>query len=80
MRPCFTSFSDLRNSAHSVGVNVNDTSADTPIAIVSVTANSRNSRPMMPLISSSGISTATSDTLIATIVKPISDEPFSAAS
>ena len=48
--------------------------------IVSVTANSRNRRPMMPPISSSGMNTATSETLIETMVKPISPAPLSAAS
>ena len=41
------------------------------MAIASVTANSRNSRPMTPPMNSSGISTATSDTVSDTIVKPI---------
>ena len=49
------------------------------MVIASVTENSRNSRPMMPLISSSGISTAISDIEIDTTVKPISPAPFSAA-
>ena len=49
------------------------------MVIASTTANSRNSRPMMPPISSSGISTATSEMLIETMVKPISLAPFSAA-
>ena len=48
--------------------------------MVAVTANSRNSRPMMPPISSSGMNTATSEMLIERIVKAISPEPFSAAS
>ena len=47
-----------------IGVSVSDTTSDTKIAIASVTANSRNSRPMMPPISNSGISTATSEMLI----------------
>ena len=48
-------------------------------AAVTVKANSRNSRPMMPPISSSGMNTATSETLIDTTVKPISRAPSSAA-
>jgi hypothetical protein len=50
------------------------------MAAESVTANSRKSRPTMPLISRIGMKTATSDTLIETTVKPISRAPFSAAS
>ena len=53
---------------------------ETRIATVTVTANSRNSRPTMPLISSSGMNTATSERLIETMVKPISPAPLSAAS
>ncbi len=44
-----------------------------------VTANSRNSRPMMPLINNSGISTATSEIEIEMTVKPISPAPLIAA-
>ena len=47
---------------------------------VMVTANSRNSRPRMPLMKRIGMNTAASETVIETIVKPISFEPFSAAS
>ena len=43
-------------------------------------ANSRNSRPRIPPIKSTGIKTATSETVIDTIVNPISREPLSAAS
>ena len=48
--------------------------------MLTVMANSRNSRPTIPLISSSGMNTAISETLIDTIVKPISPAPFNAAS
>ena len=65
---------------HSIGASVSDTSADTAIEAVTVSANSRNSRPMMPLISSSGMNTAISEKLIDSTVKPISREPLSAAS
>ncbi len=50
------------------------------MVIVTVTANSRNSRPMMPLMSSSGMNTATSEMLMERMVKPISPEPLMAAS
>ena len=46
----------------------------------SVTANSRNSRPTTSPMNRSGISTAISDTVSEMMVKPISAEPFSAAS
>ena len=45
----------------------------------SVTANSRNRRPTMSPMNSSGISTAISETVSETIVNPICSEPFSAA-
>ena len=45
----------------------------------SVTANSWNSRPTTSPINSSGISTASSDTVSEMMVKPICSEPFSAA-
>ena len=44
-----------------------------------MTANSRNSLPRMPPRNSTGIKTATSETVIETIVNPISREPFRAA-
>ena len=46
------------------------------MVIAMVTENSRNRRPMMPLISSSGISTATSEIEIEMMVKPISLAPL----
>ena len=49
------------------------------MATDSVTANSRNSRPTMPPISSSGMNTAISEMLIDSTVKPISRAPCSAA-
>ena len=45
-----------------------------------VMANSRNSLPRMPLMNRIGMKTAASDTVIDRIVKPISRDPFSAAS
>ena len=49
------------------------------MATLRVTANSRNSRPTMPPMNSSGISTAISETVSEMMVKPICSEPFSAA-
>ncbi len=65
---------------HIIGASVSETSADTAIEAVTVRANSRNSRPMMPPISSSGMNTAISEKLIDSTVKPISRAPLRAAS
>ena len=45
-----------------------------------VTANSRNTRPTMPPINSTGMKTAISEKVIEMMVKPISRAPLSAAS
>ena len=45
-----------------------------------MTANSRNKRPTMSPMNSSGISTAISETVSDRIVKPICSAPLSAAS
>ena len=66
--------------AHSIGVSVSETKPDSTIATAMVTANSRNTRPTMPPISSTGMNTAISEKVIDTMVKPISREPLSAAS
>ncbi len=62
-----------------MGVSVSETKPETITARDKVMANSRNSRPTMPPISSSGMNTATSDTVSETTVKPICRAPFSAA-
>ncbi len=62
-----------------IGTSVSDTTAEIRIVIASVTANSRNSRPTTSPMNSSGISTAISDTVNDTMVKPICDAPLSAA-
>ena len=59
---------------------MSETIIETKIATLSTTANSRNSRPTIPPISSSGMKTATSETLIDRTVKLISLAPSSAAS
>ena len=56
---------------HIIGVSVSERIAETPMAMLSVTANSRKSRPMTPPMKRSGMSTATSDTVSETMVKPI---------
>src|SRR5215471_21183957 len=63
-----------------MGVRVNETNADTPTATLMVIANSRNSRPTIPVINKSGMKTATSETLRDTTVNPICFAPFNAAS
>ena len=65
---------------HNIGARVRDTKAETTIEAVTVSANSRNRRPMIPLISRSGMNTAISETLIESTVKRISPDPTSAAS
>ena len=73
--PCF-----FRNSAHSTGVKVSETSAEAITATETVIANSRNSRPMMPPMKKSGMNTAISEQVIEMIVNPICPAPLSAAS
>ena len=63
-----------------MGVAVSETTMETAMATESVTANSRNNRPTMPPIRSSGMNTAISDTLMVNTVEPTSCAPFSAAS
>ena len=61
------------------GVSVTETSPEIRIATQMVTENSRNSRPRMPPMNSTGMNTAASDSVIETMVKPISFEPVNAA-
>ena len=65
--------------AHIIGVSVSETTAEIRIVTLKVIANSRNSRPEMSPMNSSGISTAISDTVSDMIVKPICSAPLSAA-
>ena len=53
--------------------------AETTTAIDKVSANSRNIRPTRPVMNSSGMKTAISDTVSETMVKPICPAPSSAA-
>jgi len=78
--PCFACFSSRKNKAHMVGDSVRATKAEMTMVIVMVIANSRNSRPMMPPISSKGMNTAISEMLMERMVKPISPAPLSVAS
>jgi hypothetical protein len=61
-------------------VSDNETKPDTRIVAMIVTANSCNNLPSSPLINSTGMNTAASDSVIDTMVKLISLEPSSAAS
>ena len=65
--------------AQIIGVTVSETSVETTIANTSVTENSRSSRPTTPLMNSSGMKAATSETLIETTVKPIWRAPSTVA-
>ena len=69
----------FKSQAHIIGVVVNEITSEISTATDSVTANSRNKRPVWPLMKSSGINTATSDRLIDSTVKPTSRAPSSAA-
>ena len=66
--------------AQSIGVSVSETKAEATIAIVTTIANSLKMRPTTPPISRTGMNTATSETVIEMMVKPISRLPLSAAS
>ena len=62
-----------------MGVSVTDTTPEIRMATQMVTANSLNRRPSTPPMNSTGMKTAASDSVIETMVKPISRDPFSAA-
>jgi len=69
-----------RSRAQSIGVRVNDTTAESRIVTLSVTANSRNRRPVMSPMNKSGIRTAMSEIVSEMMVNPICSAPFRAAS
>ncbi len=62
-----------------MGVKVRDTIPEMRMAMVTVKANSLNSRPTSPPMNMMGMNTATSDRVMDTTVKPISRVPISAA-
>ena len=70
----------LSTRAHSIGVSVNDTDPETMIATETVTANSRNTRPTTPPISSTGMNTAISENVMENDGEADFRAPFSAAS
>ncbi|MEA2166591.1 MAG: hypothetical protein QOK37_4718 [Thermoanaerobaculia bacterium] len=61
-------------------MSVSETKPETRIAAPIVTANSWKRRPRMPPMKRIGMKTAVSEIVIETMVKPISFDPFSAAS
>ncbi len=63
-----------------MGVSVSDTKAEISTVMDTVVANSRNRRPTMPPISSSGMNTAIRLMEMETTVKPISPAPLKDAS
>ena len=69
----------FRNRLHSIGVSVTETTPEIRIATQMVTENSRNRRPRTPPMNSTGMNTAASDSVIETMVKPISRDPTSDA-
>ena len=62
-----------------MGVTVRDTKAEARMAKVSVSENSRNMRPMIPGMKSSGMKAAINDRLMEMTVNPICRAPISAA-
>ena len=79
-RPCRFSVCGLRKRLQSIGVRVRETAPEISIETVIVTANSCNILPSIPAIKRTGMKTATSESVMEMIVKPISFEPLNAAS
>src|SRR5579863_10286101 len=77
--PCSDSGWWRRMRADIMGVRVSDTKAEKMMVTASVTANSRNRRPTISAMNSSGMSTAMSETVNDTMVNPISADPVKAA-
>ena len=63
-----------------MGTTVSATKVEMLTATAMVMANSRNRRPVSPVISDKGTSTATTATVVAITGKPTSLAPFTAAS
>jgi hypothetical protein len=59
-----------QSRTHHIGVRVSDTMAETMTAMLKVMANSRNSRPTIPVMNINGMKTATSEKLREMTVKP----------
>ena len=65
--------------AQIIGVTESETTVETAIAKASVTENSRNTRPINPVMNRSGMNAATSEMLMESTVKPICRAPSMAA-
>src|SRR5258706_3679250 len=76
----FSGFDSRRNRLQNMGVRVSETTPEIKMAAQIVMANSRNSLPMIPAMYRMGMNTAASDRVMETMVKPISFDPFNAAS
>src|SRR5215469_6795668 len=63
-----------------MGVRLSETKPETKMAAVMVTANSCSNRPRIPLMNSTGMNTAASESVIEMMVNPISLAPRYAAS
>ncbi len=63
-----------------MGVRLSETKPEIRIATTIVTENSCSSRPTIPRMNNTGMKTATSETVIERMVKPISREAAKAAS
>jgi hypothetical protein len=82
IRPTLPGFAlcGFSSSAHIIGVSVSEITADSVIEMASTTANSLNRRPTAPPMNSSGMNTASSESVMLMIVKPICFAPSIAAS
>jgi len=69
----------LRKRLHSIASAVTETTPEIRIATQIVTENSGKRRPSTPPMKSTGMKTAARESVIDTIVKPISREPTSDA-
>ncbi len=63
-----------------MGVRVRETKPETSTDTPMTTANSWSSRPITPPMNRTGMKTAARDSVIETMVKPISRDPLTAAS
>jgi len=74
-RPGRCAEADFSRRPHIIGVRVSETTMETTTLMVRTRANSWNSRPTTPGMNSSGMKTATSETVNDTTVKPICAAP-----
>ena len=79
IRPWPSSRGGRRNRLDNIGVRLSETKPETRMATLIVTANSCSRRPTRPPMKSTGMNTAARDSVIETMVKPISLAPLNAA-